>query len=250
MSTPDVAGKVCWITGGANGFGAAAARRLAAMGGTVVVSDVEDDSGRAVAAAIDGDFVPCDVTSYDDVLTAVDTVTSRHGRLDVAFLNAGIATGCGLGADFDLAAYRRAMGVNLDGVAFGIQAAVAAMTASGGGDIVATASLAGLTAVPFDPIYAANKHAVVGLVRSLGTVYEPDGIRVHALCPSFAYTNIIKGSEQTLLDMGFPIIEVADVVDAFSRILDSASTGQCWYVVAGRPSEPFEFRRAPGPRLD
>ena len=115
---------------------------------------------------------------------------------------------------------------------------------------MATASMAGLVAAPFDPIYAANKHAVVGLARSLGQVYEADGIRIHALCPSFAYTNIIKGSEQTLLDMGFPIIDVADVVAAFQRILDADSTGQCWYVVAGRPSEPFEFRRAPGPRLD
>gem|GEM_PF-2898328 len=122
--------------------------------------------------------------------------------------------------------------------------------ASGGGTIVATASMAGLVPAPFDPIYAANKHAVVGLVRSIGDSYAAEGVRVHALCPSFAYTNIIKGSEQTLLDMGFPIIEVADVVDAFERILDSDSTGQCWYVVAGRPSEPFEFRRAPGPRID
>jgi NAD(P)-dependent dehydrogenase (short-subunit alcohol dehydrogenase family) len=88
------------------------------------------------------------------------------------------------------------------------------------------------------------------MARSLGEVYAPDGIRIHALCPSFAYTNIIKGSEQTLLDMGFPIIEVADVVDAFQRILDSETTGQCWFVVAGRKSEPFEFRHAPGPRLD
>ena len=70
------------------------------------------------------------------------------------------------------------------------------------------------------------------------------------MCPSFAYTNIIKGSEQTLLDMGFPIIDVADVVAGFQRILDADSTGQCWYVVAGRESEPFQFRRAPGPRLD
>jgi short-subunit dehydrogenase len=87
-------------------------------------------------------------------------------------------------------------------------------------------------------------------VRSLGQSYEADGIRIHALCPSFAYTNIIKGSEQTLLDMGFPIIDVAHVVGAFQRIIDAVSTGQCWYVVAGRDSEPFAFRRAPGPRLD
>jgi NAD(P)-dependent dehydrogenase (short-subunit alcohol dehydrogenase family) len=155
-----------------------------------------------------------------------------------------------MGDDFDPEAYRRSMAINLDGVVYGIAAARPALKASGGGTIVATASMAGLVATPFDPIYAANKHAVVGLARSLGQVYEPDGIRVHALCPSFAYTNIIKGSEQTLLDMGFPIIDVADVVAAFQRILDADSTGQCWYVVAGRESEPFQFRRAPGPRLD
>ena len=248
MSTPDVGGKVCWITGGANGFGAAAARRLAAMGGTVVVSDVEDDSGRAVAAAIDGDFVPCDVTSYDDVLTAVDTVTSRHGRLDVAFLNAGIATGCGLGADFDLAAYRRAMGVNLDGVAFGIQAAVAAMTASGGGDIVATASLAGLTAVPFDPIYAANKHGVVGLVRSVGAASEAQNIRVNALCPGFADTRIVDPIRGLLSDQGLGLIPVDQVIDTVLAILASGRSGQCWFVQVGRDSAPFEFRGIPGPR--
>ena len=84
--------------------------------------------------------------------------------------------------------------------------------------------------------------------RSLGQSYEADGIRVHALCPSFAYTNIIKGSEQTLLDMGFPIIDVADVVDGLPAHPRCRQHGQCWYVVAGRESEPFQFRRAPGPR--
>jgi short-subunit dehydrogenase len=87
-------------------------------------------------------------------------------------------------------------------------------------------------------------------VRSLGDLYAAEGIKIHALCPSFAYTNIIKGSEQTLLDMGFPILEVSDVVDAVQRILDAESSGECWYVIAGRESEPFGFRHAPGPRLD
>jgi short-subunit dehydrogenase len=91
---------------------------------------------------------------------------------------------------------------------------------------------------------------VVGLVRSIGDAYAAEGVRVHALCPSFAYTNIIKGSEQTLLDMGFPIIDVSDVVDAFRRLLNSETSGDCWYAVAGRESEPFRFRNAPGPRLD
>jgi NAD(P)-dependent dehydrogenase (short-subunit alcohol dehydrogenase family) len=174
----------------------------------------------------------------------------EFGGLHIAHLNAGVTSWCSMGDDFDPEAYRRSMGINLDGVVYGIAAARPAIIASGGGTIVATASMAGLLAVPFDPIYAANKHAVVGLVRALGEVYKPEGIRIHALCPSFAYTNIIKGSEQTLLDMGFPILDVRDVVDAFQRILDADSTGECWYVVAGRESEPFRFHHAPGPRLD
>src|SRR6202035_5044805 len=111
-------------------------------------------------------------------------LAARGAHVVIAHLNAGVTSWCGMGDDFDPEAYRRSMAINLDGVVYGIAAARPALKASGGGTIVATASMAGLVATPFDPIYAANKHGVVGLARSLGQVYEPDGIRVHALCPS------------------------------------------------------------------
>src|SRR3954449_7124469 len=135
-------GKVAWITGGANGFGAGVARRLAGLGATVVVSDIDEANGELVAKDVTGTFVACDVTSYEDNLAAVRRVVDIHGRVDIAFLNAGVTTGCGIGADFDLERYRRAMGVNLDGVAFGLHAALEGMEERGG-QIVATASLAG-----------------------------------------------------------------------------------------------------------
>src|SRR5581483_618117 len=152
--------------------------------------------------------------------------------------------------DFDLDRYRRAMGVNLDGVAFGMHAALGAM-GERGGDIVATASLAGLTAVPFDPIYGANKHAVVGLVRAAGAAYVAKGIRVNAICPGFADTNIVSKEAREALDsIGVPLLPVDRVVDAFFAAVTSGESGQCWYIQPGRASEPFRFRNVPGPRDD
>ena len=246
----DIDGKVALITGGSNGIGEGVARSLAEHGARVVIADIDVARGQSVAEEIEGRFIRTDVTDPAASTAAVALAVEAFGGLHIAHLNAGVSSWCGMGDDFDPEAYRRSMSINLDGVVYGVAAARPAIKASGGGTIVATASMAGLVPAPFDPIYAANKHAVVGLARSLGEVYEPEGIRIHALCPSFAHTNIIKGSEQTLLDMGFPIIEVADVVAAFHRNLQAETTGQCWYVVAGRDSEPFAFRRAPGPRLD
>src|SRR4029453_7374639 len=152
---------VALITGGAGGIGAAVARRLTARGWSVVVADLDADRGEGVAAEVGGGFVHCDVRDLDANRAAVAATVERLGGLDLAFLNAGIPTGTMLGDDFDVDLYRRAMAVNLDGVVYGVVAALPALRERGGGDIVATASLAGLTGVPVDPVYAANKHAVV-----------------------------------------------------------------------------------------
>jgi NAD(P)-dependent dehydrogenase (short-subunit alcohol dehydrogenase family) len=249
MTSADFTGRVAWVTGGAQGFGAGVARRLASLGAQVVVSDINLDAGAAVAAEIGGVFAACDVSSLDDCQAAVAMAVEHFGRLDVTFLNAGIGTGCKVDDDFDLALYRRAMGVNLDGVVFGAHAAFGAMKANGG-DIVATASLAGLTGTGFDPIYGANKHGVVGLVRALGDDWPQHGIRVNALCPGFADTAIVDPLRELLSEGGIPLIPVDMVVDAFVSAATSGRSGECWYIQPGRAGEPFRFRGIPGPRTD
>lgn len=244
----DFDGAVAVVTGAANGIGAAVARRLGAAGARLVLADVDAEAGTALAGELGGMFVPTDVSDLDANLALVERCLHAHGRVDLVHLNAGISSGFGVDEHFDLEGYRRAMGVNLDGVVFGLRAAIGPMLAQGSGQIIVTASMAGLTPVPFDPIYGANKSAVVSLVRSLGALHAGSGVRVNALCPSFADTAIIAGIRAHLVETGFPILDVDDVIDAFWSIATGTGTGECWFVVPGRESEPFGFRNVPGPR--
>jgi NAD(P)-dependent dehydrogenase (short-subunit alcohol dehydrogenase family) len=245
---PALDGKVALVTGGAGGLGAATARVLKAKGVKVVISDVDESGGRAVAEEVGGHFVRTDVSSFEENFAAVEFVRKECGGLDLVYLNAGIATGCGLGDDFDVELYRRAMGVNIDGVVFGAHAALPALRERGGGAMVATASLAGLTSVPYEPIYAANKHAVVGLARSLGPSLALENIYFNAVCPGFAETNIIATTREGILASGIPIIPPEKVADTVVRIFESDTGGECWFVQAGREPAPFKFRGIPGPR--
>ena len=246
-SAPDLAGQVALVTGGASGLGRATAVGLAEAGAHLVIADVDEAGGRAVADDLGGVFVRTDVSVLADDLEAVRVAEEAHGGLDLAVLNAGVATHMTLGDGFDLDRYRRVMGINLDGVVFGVQACLPALRRRGGGAIVATASLAGLTSVPLDPLYAANKHAVVGLVRSLGPALAPEGIRVNAVCPGFADTPIIDGIREALADGDVPIVEPADVARTTLALLGGSMAGECWFVQPGRAGA-FGFRGVPGPR--
>jgi NAD(P)-dependent dehydrogenase (short-subunit alcohol dehydrogenase family) len=240
--------KVAVVTGGAGGLGSATARALAAQGATVVVADLDAAAGAAVAEAVGGHFLATDVADLGANRALIAFAQERCGGVDLVFLNAGVSSMIGLGDEFDLARYRTVMGANLDGVVFGTVAALPALRARGGGAIVATASLAGLTAVPFDPLYAANKHAVVGLARSLGPGLAADGIRFNAVCPGFAESAIIAPIRESLLESGVPIIPAETVAETVLELFTGAMSGECWFVQPGRPSGPFAFRGIPGPR--
>ena len=216
-------------------------------GDQVVLCDVDDAGGQAVADELGATYLHCDVSNFDEVVATTEAAEAVHGGLDLVFLNAGITTGCGIAEDFDVATYRRAMGINLDGVVFGVHAAIPALRRRGGGSIVATASMAGLTGTPFDPVYGANKHAVVGLVRALGPSLAAQGITVNAFCPGFAETAIITGIREHLEGSGTPIIPVAKAGESVLEAFDSAETGQAWLLQAGRDVMVYRFRGIPGP---
>jgi len=235
------------VTGGASGFGAEVARQLTARGDSVVLCDVDEAGGKGVADELGASFLPCDVSDFDAVLATTEAAERALGGLDLVFLNAGISTGCGVGEDFDPAKYRRANGVNLDGVVFGVHAALPALRRRGGGAVVATASLAGLTPAAMDPVYCANKHAVVGLVRALGPVVEPDGIRINAFCPGYADTAILAPVKSDLEAAGMPILPVSTAGQAVLTMFDAPETGQAFLLQPGREVMVYRFRGVPGP---
>lgn len=244
----DLRDRVGLVTGAASGLGRAVAEGLAEAGAEVVVADLDEEGGREVAERIGGHYVRCDVADLEENRAMVEFAVERCGGLDLVHLNAGVSTGCGVGDDFDLALYRRANGANLDGVVFGTHAALPALRARGGGSIVATASLAGLTAMPLDPIYTANKHAVVGFARAMGLALGADGIVYNAVCPGFAESAIIAGMRDELIAAGFQIIPAQDVAAAVLGLFRGPDTGQALVVQPGRDPLPYEFRRVPGPR--
>ena len=119
-----------------------------------------------------------------------------------------------------------------------------------GDAIVVTASLAGLTGVEGDPIYALTKHAVVGFVRSVAPQLSELGVRINAVCPGFADTPMVAGElRESLEAAGFPLLRAEDVAEAVLSAARSESTGEAWIVQPGRDPEPYRFRGIPGPRV-
>lgn len=106
-----------------------------------------------------------------------------------------------------------------------------------------------MTGVPSDPLYAANKHAVVGLARSLGPALAERGVRFNAVCPGFAESRIIDPVRGLLDQTGVPIIPAEEVAAAVIELFADEMTGECWFVQAGREPAAFRFRGIPGPRI-
>jgi len=243
-----LSGKVAVVTGGGSGIGLATATHLTRAGVAVAIVDVDNASAQRVARELGGLGIQADVGHSEEWPGIVEQVTARFGGIDLAHLNAGVTTGEADITKLTDATYRRAVGVNVDGVVFGVRALVPALSARGGGAIVATASLAGLIGFSPDPIYCLTKHAVVGLVRSLVPQLAEHKITINAVCPSLVDTPLIDDVRDVLQESGFPLIDVDAVSQAVIEKLSGEETGDAMVIQAGRESTAFRFARPPGPR--
>jgi len=246
MTAGPLAGRHALVTGGASGIGAAIARRLVAEGAGVVIADIAVDAGAEVAESIGAAFERLDVSDPD----AWDRIVSTNDPFDIGVLNAGIVTrqlhlvepsAIPL-ADLTDDDYRRAIGVNLDGVVFGARALIPSMCERRSGDILVTASLAGLIGMPMDPIYGVTKHAVVGLVRSLAPTLEQFGVCISTLNPGFVDTPILgPDGRDRVAELGLPIMPPSRVAEVVVHALEQRTPGAQWVAWGEDPIRSYEW---------
>jgi NAD(P)-dependent dehydrogenase (short-subunit alcohol dehydrogenase family) len=187
--------KIVLVTGGTSGIGKATALAFAEAGAKVVLTGRREKEGAEVAAAItrsggNAAFVPANVAKDADVVKAIDFVLSTHGRLDVAFNNAGVEITGPLHALTE-EDYRRTFDINVWGVLNSMKHEIAAMLKTGGGAIVNTSSVAGHIGIPQASIYVATKHAVEGLTKAVALEFAKQGIRVNAVAPGTIATDMV-----------------------------------------------------------
>lgn len=189
-------GKVAVITGGASGIGEGTVRKFVQEGARVVIADLNEARGNALAEEMGSSataFVKTNVASEDDIRDAVETAVRKFGRLDSIFNNAGFGGVAGPIEDTDMAGYQQTMDVLLKGPVLGMKYAVPVMKRQGSGTIISTASVAGLRTTAGPHIYSAAKAAVIHLTKSVAVEVAPFGIRVNCVCPGAITTRIFGG---------------------------------------------------------
>lgn len=194
-------GKVALVTGGGSGIGEATSLLLARQGARVVVADISLDGAARVAEAIraeGGQAAPfqADAADAQQSEATVSFAVQTYGALHYAVNNAGVAGRPGPAGEIDVADWDRVIGINLNGVLYGMRFQIPAMLAAGAGQsaIVNMASVHGMVAALGNSAYTAAKHGVVGLTRNAAAEYGPVGLRINAVGPGYIETPLLTNN--------------------------------------------------------
>ena len=221
-------GKVAAITGGASGIGAGTVRRFVEEGAKVLIADLDEANGGALAAELGSatGFLRTDVSKEDDIAAMVAETTDRFGRIDVLFNNAGFGGALGPIESTTVADYDLTMDVLLKGVFLGIKHSAPPMKAQGSGSIISTASVAGLRAGYAPHLYSVAKSAVIHLTKTVALELGEHGIRVNTICPGFIATPLAAGRpdvDETQLDQMRAAGAASQVLGRVGEPLDIAN---------------------------
>lgn len=242
--------KVALITGAAAGIGKETALQFIQLGAKVIISDINETEGQKTTEEIksmggDAHFFRCDVAEAKEVFDLVDFTKKTYQRLDFAINNAGISGKLSPTINYPIEEYLKVIAINQNGVFYGMQAQLKMMLAQGSGCIVNIASVAGLRGMPMSSPYAASKHAVIGLTKSVALEMASKNIRVNAVCPVFTLTNMVENmfvdrpDFEEKLRLGIPMKRYGTVTDIANQIIwlcsDESSfiTGQSLTVDGG-----------------
>ena len=205
--------RVCVVTGGASGIGAATCRAFAAKGARVVVTDINMEGARQVAEEIGGLAIACDVSLEAEVNNLVAESEKQLGPIDLFFNNAAVATG-GNPLNTPIDVWQDQWNINVMAHVYAVRAVLPGMLARGQGYLLHTASMAGILTSQGNLTYATTKHAVVGLAEWLSITYHDEGIRVSLLAPLGVRTPMLGDlSSPFAVSAAGPIKEPEDVAD-------------------------------------
>jgi len=222
-------GKVCIITGGAMGMGAATSEVFIKEGAKVVIADFNVELGEKQTQKLrdmggDAAFVITDVSKAADVENMVAFTVDTYGRLDVALNNAARTPDNKPLAELDEGVFDALMAVDLKGVALCLKYELAQMVKQGtGGSIINTSSISGIRPQPANPAYVAAKHAVIGLTKSAAMDYSPMGIRVNSVAPGAINTPMLQGA---FVEFGLDPVAYAKQLSMLGRFAQAEEVGQ------------------------